>query len=272
MRRLGAGIGLRAPHYADFLGARPPVGWVEVHAENYFGAGGLDLHVLERVRADLPVSLHGVGLGLGSADGFSDAHAAQLKALVDRIEPALVSEHLCWNAGLGRYFNDLLPLPRTREALELAAGRVMHLQEALGRQVLVENLSAYVEFPDSEMSEGEFIAALARRAGCGVLLDVNNLYVNQINHGISALAQMEHLDTVNEIHLAGHSIGEHCLIDTHGDRVADEVWRLYDAALDRFGPLPTLIEWDTDIPPFEVLLGEAAKAELRMKGRHALAA
>ena len=138
--------------------------------------------------------------------------------------------------------------------------------------ILVENLSAYVEFPDSEMSEGEFIAALARRAGCGVLLDVNNLYVNQINHGSSALAQMEHLDSVNEIHLAGHSIGEHCLIDTHGDRVADEVWRLYDAALDRFGPLPTLIEWDTDIPPFEVLLGEAAKAELRMKGRHALAA
>ena len=245
-----------------------------MHAENYFGAGGLDLHVLDRVRAELPVSLHGVGLGVGSAEGFSDAHAARLKALVDRIEPALVSEHLCWNAGLGRHFNDLLPLPRTREALELVAARLMHLQEALGRQVLVENLSAYVEFPDSEMSEGEFIAELACRAGCGVLLDVNNLYVNQVNLGSDALAQMRAVppDCVKEIHLAGHSIGEHCLIDTHGDRVADPVWRLYDTALALFGPVPTLVEWDTDLPGLDVLLEEAAKAGARMEARHAVAA
>jgi len=272
LRRLGAGIGLRAPHYADFLGARPAVGWVEVHAENYFGAGGLDLHVLDRVRVDLPVSLHGVGLGLGSVEGFSDAHLSRLKALVDRVEPVFVSEHLCWNAGIGRHFNDLLPLPRTREALGLVAGRVLHLQDMLGRRILIENVSAYIEFSESEMSEGEFIHELARRTGCGVLLDINNLYVNQMNHGVNALAQMEKLDAVDEFHLAGHFIGEHCLIDTHGDRVADEVWRLYETALDKFGPLPTLIEWDTDIPPLEVLLGEAAKAAARMEARDVLAA
>jgi uncharacterized protein (UPF0276 family) len=274
MARLGAGIGLRARHYADFLGARPAAGWIEVHSENYFGAGGRDRYVLERVRRDYPASLHGVGLGLGSVEGYSEAHAQKLRALVKWVEPAFVSEHLCWSAAAGRHFNDLLPLPFTQEALALVAGRVARLQDLLGRRILVENVSAYLEPGPGEMSEGEFLAALARRSGCGLLLDVNNLYVNQVNLGRDPLAVMATLDpeSVEEIHLAGHSAGAHCLIDTHGARVADAVWRLYDAALDRFGPVSTLIEWDTDVPGLPVLLDEAAKAQARMDTRHALAA
>lgn len=272
--RLGAGVGLRAPHYRDFLESRPPVGWIEVHSENYFGDGGYDRHVLERVRTDYPVSLHGVGLGLGSAEGLDDRHLAKLKRLVDAIEPTLVSEHLCWGAADGTYYNDLLPLAYTREALALFGDRVARVQELLGRRMLVENLSTYLEYAASEMSEGEFIAALARRTGCGVLLDVNNLFVNQANHGTDALATMQEIpiECVEEIHLAGHLVTEHCLIDHHGDRVADAVWRLYDAALERFGPVSTLIEWDTDIPALAVLLDEAAKAHAHIEGRHARAA
>ena len=245
-----------------------------MHAENYFGAGGLDRHVLERVRADFPVSLHGVGLGLGSVDGFSEAHAARVKQLVDWIEPAFVSEHLCWCAGPERNFNDLLPLPYTAEALRLVSTRVRNFQDLLGRQVLIENVSVYVAFAESAMAEGEFIAELVRRTGCGVLLDVNNLYVNQANLGTDALLQMQSLapDSVKEIHLAGHLVTAKALIDTHGDRVADAVWRLFDAALERFGPVATLIEWDTDVPALEVLLQEAAKARVRMEGLNALAA
>jgi uncharacterized protein (UPF0276 family) len=272
--RLGAGVGLRALHYRDFLESRPAIGWVEVHCENYFGEGGYDRHVLERVRADYPLSLHGVGLGLGSADGLDERHLAKLKRLVDAIEPALVSEHLCWGAALGRHFNDLLPLAYTAEALALVAGRIARVQDLLRRRILVENISAYLEFDAAEMGEGDFLAELARRTGCGVLLDVNNLYVNQANHGTDALATMRAIPTacVEEIHLAGHLVTEHCLIDHHGDRVADAVWRLYDAALERFGPVPSLIEWDTDIPELEVLLGEAAKAHARMEVRHGRAA
>jgi len=275
MARLGTGIGLRARHYADFMGgARPAAGWLEVHSENYFAAGGRERAVLEALRRDYPVSLHGVGLGLGSAEGYSTRHEDRLCALVERVQPAFVSEHLCWGAAAGRHFNDLLPLPFSREALDLVAGRVARLQERLGRRILVENVSCYVEPGGSEMGEGEFLAALARRTGCGLLLDVNNLYVNQVNLGRDALAQMRALDpaSVREIHLAGFFAGEDCLIDTHGARVADPVWRLYDAALALFGPVPTLIEWDTDVPPLAVLLDEAAKAQARLDSPHALAA
>jgi len=272
--RLGAGVGLRARHYRDFLESRPAVGWVEVHSENYFGEGGYDRHVLERVRADYPLSLHGVGLGLGSAEAFDERHLAKLKRLADATEPALVSEHLCWGAALGRHFNDLLPLAYTPEALTLVAERVLRVQGLLGRRILVENISTYLEFGASEMGEGEFIAELVRRSGCGVLLDVNNLFVNQVNHGADALATMRTIpaDCVEEIHLAGHLVTEHCLVDHHGDRVADEVWRLYDAALKRFGPVPSLIEWDTDLPELDVLLAEAAEARTRMEARRARAA
>ena len=259
---------MRAAHYREFLVARPALGWVEVHSENYFGAGGYDRHVLERVRQDYAVSLHGVGLGLGSAEGFSAKHLARLAELAAWIEPALISEHLCWGAAQGRHFNDLLPLPHSREALRLAAKRVQSVQDALRRTILVENISAYVEAAGGEMQEGEFLAELARRTGCGVLLDLNNLYVNQVNLGRPALETIRALpvDCVKEIHLAGHLPRGDLLIDHHGDRVAGAVWQLYDEALERFGPVPTMIEWDTDIPPLEVLLEEARKA------RHALSA
>jgi uncharacterized protein len=233
-----------------------------VHSENYFGAGGYDRHMLERVRADYPVSLHGVGLGIGSAVDFSAAHLAKLADLAAWIEPVFVSEHLCWGAAQGRYFNDLLPLPYSREALHLVAQRIQLVQDALRREILVENVSAYLEAEGGEMQEGEFLAELAHRTGCGVLLDVNNLYVNQVNLGREALQTIRALpvDCVEEMHLAGHMRRGELLIDHHGDRVAEPVWQLYRAALERFGPVPTLIEWDTDVPPLEVLLEEAMKA------------
>ena len=260
--RLGVGVGLRAKHYRDFLERRPDIGWLEVHSENYFGAGGYDLHVLKRLRADYPVSLHGVGLALGSAEDDRGRHVARLKSLADAVQPTLVSEHISWGRALGRHFNDLLPLPYTEEAMTLMVERVVALQEALGRRVLVENVSSYLEFRASDIPEGEFIGSLASRSGCGVLLDLNNLYVNQLNHGSDALAVMRSIpvESVAEIHLAGHLVTQTCAIDTHGDRVAEPVWRLYQAALERFGDVPTLIEWDTDIPPLEVLIDEASRA------------
>lgn len=256
------GVGLRAAHYEDFLARKRDVGWLEVHSENYFGAGGYDLHVLHRLRADYPISAHGVGLALGSAAPETDGHVAKLKRLVNAIDPVLVSEHLCWGRGFDRHFNDLLPLPYTEEALTLMSARVSRLQEALGRRVQIENVSSYLEYRASDIPEGEFIAELARRSGCGVLLDVNNLYVNQLNHGSDARAAMNAIapGSVAEIHLAGHLVAPHCVVDTHGDRVAEPVWTLYQAALERFGTVPTLIEWDTDIPPLEVLLEEARRA------------
>jgi len=271
---LGAGIGLRAPHYAEFAAARQPVGWLEVHSENYFGAGGHDLYMLERARAEYPVSLHGVGLGLGAALAWDEGHLEQLATLADRIRPHFISEHLSWSATGERNLNDLLPLPYTREALALLTERVQRVQERLQKRILIENISAYLEFAASQMTEGEFIAELSGRTGCGVLLDVNNLYVNQVNHGSDAQATMRALppESVEEIHLAGYFKSDDCLIDTHGDRVAEPVWRLYQTALERFGAVPTLIEWDTDIPPLAVLLEEAAKARAFMKAGHALAA
>jgi len=267
-------VGLRARHYEAFLSGRPPVGWVEVHSENYFGEGGYDRHALAHVREHYPVSLHGVGLGLGSAEGISEPHVAKLERLVAAVEPVFVSEHLCWGAALGRHFNDLLPLAYTEEALALLTGRVARLQDRLRRRVLVENVSTYVEFRASEMSEGEFIAELVRRTDCGVLLDVNNLYVNQVNHGSDARAVIDAIpsDRVEEIHLAGHLAAEHCLIDHHGDRVAGPVWQLFEAALERFGPVPTLIEWDTDVPELEVLLQEATKAHVRLERKRVVPA
>lgn len=271
---LAAGIGLRSPHVAHVLEAAPPVAWFEVHSENYFADGGPALETVDRVAARWPLSLHGVGLGLGSAEPLDREHLARLKRLVDRVRPGLVSEHLCWGRIAGRHFNDLLPLPYTAEALDLMASRVAQAQDALGRPILVENISAYWRFPESDIPEGEFLAALASRTGCGVLLDVNNLYVNQRNFGVDARAVMEAIpgEAVGEIHLAGFDATGPMLIDTHGAPVADDVWTLYAWALDRFGPRPTLVEWDTDIPAFEVLAGEAARAQSLLEARHVLAA
>ena len=266
-----AGIGLRPAHYRHFLEERPRIGWLEVHSENYFGAGGYDLHVLEHVRRDYPLSLHGVGLSLGSADGLRERHLAQLQRLVARVDPLLVSEHLCWGAYGDRHFNDLLPLPYTRAALDLMVARVDQLQTALGRGILVENISSYLQYRHSEIAELEFVAELSRRSGCGILFDVNNLYVNSVNHGFDAYAALTALTAqrIGEIHLAGHSRSGDCLIDDHGSRVIDPVWALYATACRRFGALPTLIEWDTDIPALDVLLDEARRAAAILQTAHA---
>lgn len=264
----GVGLGLRAPHYKQFLSHRPRVAWLEVHSENYLDQSGWDWYVLQQLRRDYPLSLHGVGLGLGSACGFSEAHLQRVRELVRSVEPALVSEHLCWGALADRQLNDLLPLTLDRAALDLLCARVSRVQEVLGRQLLLENVSTYVRFHADAMSEAEFLATLAARTGCGLLLDINNLYVNQCNHGEDALQAMAAIPVgvVGEMHLGGHLVTPQAVIDHHGDRVAEPVWRLYEAALARFGAVPTLIEWDTDVPPLEVLLDEAAKAATRHAG------
>ncbi|MES2742188.1 MAG: DUF692 family multinuclear iron-containing protein [Pseudomonadota bacterium] len=258
-----AGVGLRAPHYRQFLEQRPMLGWLEVHTENYLDQSGWDWHVLDQLRRDYAISLHGVGLGIGSARGFSDQHLALVCSLVERVEPILVSEHLCWGALQERHFNDLLPLRLDHAALALISERVERVQAALKRPLLLENVSTYVRFRDDAMSEAQFMAELARRTGCGLLLDINNLYVNQCNHQEDALAAIAAIavGSVGEIHLAGHLVTPHAVIDHHGDVVAEPVWALYRAALQRFGPVPTLIEWDTDLPSLEVLLAEAGKAD-----------
>lgn len=273
-----AGIGLRSDHYRSFADARPAVGFIEVHSENYFGDGGQPLDWLLRFRRDYPVSLHGVGMSLGSADGLDVRHLDKLERLVDRVEPALVSDHLCWGRIAGTHLNDLLPLPFTDEALDIVCRHVDAVQTRLGRQFLVENVSSYLTWQESTLDEAEFAAEVARRTGCGLLVDVNNIHVNAVNHGLDAQAFLAALpaEAVKEIHLAGYSLYEQdqphaapLLIDTHGAPVSPEVWALYAAALHRFGAVPTLIEWDTDIPPLPVLLAEAASANQHLTNDHA---
>lgn len=269
-----AGIGLRAPHIREFLATLPDVSWVEVHSENYFSDGGQALSLLERVRQHYPVSLHGVGLSLGSSDALNDEHLRRLKTLVQRIEPGLVSDHISWSSVDGRYFNDLLPLPYTEEALDMICGHIEQAQEFLGRRMLVENVSSYMQYGHSTMAEPEFVAQVASRTGCGILLDVNNVYVSAVNHGFDAYAYLNAIPTevVEEFHLAGYSKTETLLLDTHSAPVSDPVWGLYAHALARFGAIPSLIEWDADIPALAVLLGEADKAGQLMEKQHALVA
>lgn len=265
-RASGVGIGLRVPHYHEVLARRPDVGWLEVHSENYLARAGRDWHVLRTLRRDYPISLHGVGLGLGSAHGFSGDHLARVRDLVRAIEPALVSEHLSWGALRDRQLNDLLPIRLDRAALDLVARRIERVQDALGRRLLIENVSTYLRFRGDAMGDADFLAELVRRTGCGVLLDVNNLYVNQVNHAEDAGAALRTLaalapGAVGEIHLGGHLDTGTGLIDHHGGRVAASVWALYRDAVAAFGPVPTLIEWDADLPALDVLLDEAARAE-----------
>lgn len=261
-----AGIGLRAPHYREVLEKRPKLGWVEVHNENFFG-GGAPLHTLLRVREHYPVSLHGVGMGLASAAPLDQAHLSALQRLCEQVQPAAVSEHLSWNTAAGMVMNDLLPFPYTQESLAHVVNRVDQVQNKLGRQLLVENLSSYLSFAQSEMSEGEFLAELTRRTGCGILFDVENLHVNARNLGVDAKAFIRAIPAaaVKEYHLAGYSVIDGCLVDTHNHPVYPEVWELYEYALQQIGPRPTLIEWDSDIPALAVLMGEAAKAQQRME-------
>jgi uncharacterized protein (UPF0276 family) len=273
-----AGIGLRAPHYRAVLETRPAVGWLEVHSENYFGLGGAPLDYLERARAHYPVSLHGVGLSLGSADPLNREHLRKLKTLADRIEPGLVSEHLCWCSVDGRYLNDLLPLPYTEEAIAHIAPRIRQVQDFLGRRILIENLSSYVTFRHSTLPEWEFLTAVAEAADCDLLFDVNNVYVSSRNHGFDPLTYINAVPVsrVREIHLAGHTVRRYddgeILIDTHNALVCDEVWALYRASVARFGRVPTLIEWDSDLPALDVLVDEARRADTVMDGCHVAAA
>ncbi|MGF6920680.1 MNIO family bufferin maturase [Paraburkholderia sp. 40] len=268
------GIGLRAPHYRQILSERPAIGWMEVHSENYFGDGGQPLHYLQRIRDAYPLSLHGVGLCLGTTDHLDRDHLRRLRVLVERFEPGLVSEHLSWGVVAGRFLNDLLPLPYTEEALAVLCEHVHEAQDYLGRQILVENVSSYIRFRHSTIPEHEFVTELAARTDCGILLDVNNVHVNAVNHGIDPLRYLEAMPVhaVKEIHLAGFDRVHDLLIDTHGQRVAEPVWRLYRRAAKRFGAVPTLIEWDTDIPELAVLLDEAGKASAILGDEHAVSA
>ncbi len=262
-----AGIGLRSVHHQALLDEQPAIGWIEAHTENYFHDGGNAVRALERARANYPLSLHGVGLGLGSADGLDREHLARVRRALARFEPALVSEHACWGHAGGECFNDLLPLPYTDEAVALLSKQVRQAQDFLGRQLLIENVSAYVTFEHSHLHEWDFLAAVARESGCGLLLDVNNVYVSACNLGLDARAFIGGMprESVGEIHLAGHARipdrhGD-VLIDDHGSSVCDEVWDLYRFAISRLGPLPTLIEWDSNIPALARLVGESERAD-----------
>jgi uncharacterized protein len=264
---LAAGVGLRFPHHHRFAQDRPQIAWLEAHAENYVGGGTVRRH-LDRIRRDYPLSLHGVGLSLGSSQGLDLRHLERIAALVDEVQPQLVSEHLSWSIVDDRYLADLLPLPMTDEALEVVCRHVTQVQERLRRSILIENPSTYVEFGHSSIPEWEFLDELAHRTGCGLLCDVNNIFVSASNHGWNAEDYLRGLSAaaIEEIHLAGHATrtlrdGRVLRIDNHGSRVAPQVWDLYCEALRLYGPKPTLIEWDTDIPTLEVLMDEAAHAQ-----------
>ncbi len=258
---LGHGIGLRTKHFARFMAERPPVDWVEALTENLMAPGGRPIAVLEKVRGEVPVVLHGVSLAIGSVDPLSERYLAELEAIVNRIEPALVSDHLCWGTHRGQYVHDLLPLPYTDEALDHVTCRVQQVQERIGRQLLLENPSSYVAFKDSSMAEWEFLSELARRSGCGSLLDVNNVYVSARNFGFDPLRYLDGIpiDRVGYFHLAGHSDKGKYLLDSHDHAVPAPVWDLYREALRRFGRIPSLVEWDDAIPPLEEVVAESRR-------------
>ena len=263
-----AGVGLKPEHYRDILDASPDIGWFEIHAENYMGDGGPPHAYLTAVRERYPLSLHGVGLSIGGAGPLDKDHLARLKDLADRYQPALFSEHLAWSSHDTIYLNDLLPLPFTEETLATVCAHIDEAQEVLQRQMLLENPSTYVAFAETSMSEAEFLNEVVRRTGCGLLLDVNNVFVQATNHGFAAETYLDNfpVEHVGEIHLGGHAEdsdddGEALLIDDHGREVADPVWALYARALGRTGPKPTLIEWDNDVPSWPVLFAEAKRAD-----------
>ena len=262
-----AGIGLRAEHYHEVLDRLPDIGWFEVHSENYFGDGGRPLHYLEKISEHYPLSLHGVGLSIGSTDELNISHLDKLKRLITRFQPALVSEHLSWGSFDGRHFNDLFPMPYTSEALQHMVTQVAQVQDYLDKQILIENVSSYLQYDCSTIPEWEFITELASQSGCGILLDVNNIYVNSKNHSFNPdeFINAIPVELVQEIHLAGHTVKQfedsEILIDTHNKCVTNDVWSLYESTARRFNQVPVLIEWDSDIPELGVLLGEANKAE-----------
>ena len=266
-----AGTSFKHEHLPSILADGIHGGFFEVHAENYMGAGGPPHHTLARIRRDYPVSLHGVCMSIGGPQPLDKTHLGRFRALVDRYEPALVSEHLAWSTHETTYFNDLLPLPYTASTLARVADHIDQVQETIGRPILLENPSTYVVFPQSTMSETDFIRKLVRRTGCGLLLDVSNVFVSATNHGYSALAYLADfpLEHVGEIHLAGHAEqaddeGSLLLIDSHDGPVADAVWKLFDIVIGKCGPIPTLVEWDSDIPDWPVLKAEATAAQANL--------
>jgi len=266
-----AGIGLRFAHHRAIVDERPAVGWLEVHAENYFG-GGAPLAWLDAIRRDYPIALHGVGASLGSVDPIDDRHLARLHGLIERVEPIFVSEHLAWSVVDGAYLADLLPLPMTEEALNVVCRNIERMQACLRTRILVENPSTYLRFVDSTIPEAQFLSALVAKTGCALLCDVNNAYVSAANHGLDVRAWLAGLpaSAVREIHLAGHATrhvdGCDLRIDDHGSPVADEVWQLYSHALEQWGPVPTLVEWDTRVPPLDTLVAQAQRADVALDG------
>ncbi|MBI5275810.1 MAG: DUF692 domain-containing protein [Burkholderiales bacterium] len=273
-----AGVGLKPQHWHQVLAARPAVGFFEVHAENYMVDGGPFPHYLERIRRNHELSLHGVGLSIGGEEPLDEAHLGRLAALVRRFQPAEFSEHLAWSSHGGVFFNDLLPLPYDNASLARVCAHVDRVQERLGQRMLLENPSTYLEFDSSTMAEAQFIGEVVRRTGCGLLLDVNNAHVACVNRGADALAYLHALplQAVAQVHLAGFACdldasGAPLLIDDHGSPVAEVVWRLYEAVIESVGPVATLIEWDNDVPGFDVLLAEAGRAEHAMQSMEATA-
>lgn len=252
------GVGLRAPHYADFLERDVPVDFVEIISENYMIAGGRPRHVLDQIRDKYRVAMHGVSLSVGSADGLRPDYLKELRALIDWLDPLFVSDHLCWTRIDGFNSHDLLPLPYTEEALDIVCANIARAQDAAGRQMLFENPSSYVQFPGAAMTEWEFLTAMCARTGCGLLLDVNNIFVIASNHGFDARGYLDGIpaERVRQIHVAGHSEGDGLLIDTHDQPVRPEVWSLYEAACRRLGAVATMIERDDSIPPLGELLDE----------------
>lgn len=263
----GTGIGLRHCHFKEVIENKPEIHWFEVHTENFFSTGSAASISLEKIRRDYPLSAHSVGLSLGSYEEVSKKHLSGVKSFIERFEPSLVSDHLSWSAAGGVHVPDLLPIPYTEEALSAICRNIDKTQEFLGREILIENPSSYLRFKNSEMAEWEFLVAAAKRSGCGILLDVNNIYVSAHNHGFDADMYLEYIpaELVGEIHLAGYTIkeidGKEVYIDTHGARIFPGVWDLYGQAIKKFSHAPTLIEWDTDVPELSVLIDEKNQAE-----------
>jgi uncharacterized protein len=262
---LGFGVGLRRCHYARILDEYPSIDWFEVISENFMVEGGRPLHVLERVRSHYPIGMHGVSLSIGSTDPLNLVYLKQLAATARRFEPVWVSDHLCWTGVGGHNLHDLLPLPYTEEVVHHVAGRIREVQEILDRTILIENVSTYMEFACSRLSEWEFLSAVADEADCAILLDINNVFVNAFNHGFDAVRYIDSVpaERVVQFHLAGHSDHGTYLLDSHDHPIRSEVWKLYEHAVARFGRVPTLIEWDDNIPEFEVLSATADEARQR---------
>lgn len=262
-RQVSAGVGLRCPHYKDFINKKGLVPWVEVHSENFLNFETPAFKMLERIRQDYPLSLHGVNLSLGSHDGIDENHVDRVKALIDRLNPFLVSDHLSWGRVDGYYFNDLLPIPYTPEALNIFVSNVSCVQDRLGRPLLIENPSSYFQYHSSEIEEADFLSKLSQESGADILLDINNIYVSCCNHGWDTQRYLEAIPRgkVKEIHLAGHIRQGSLRIDDHGSTVCSEVWDLYRKSIALFGPVQTLIEWDTNVPSLDILLSEASKAQ-----------